>query len=58
MDSKIAVNMFRRWNLEVMANPYADSAFGTNAIIYRGETRFGLGVVYPTAIVLVTGLDA
>ena len=58
MDSKVAVNVFRRWNLETTANPYADSAFGTNAIIYRGETRFGLGVVYPAAINLLSGLDA
>ena len=26
LDSKIAVNIFRRWGLEIMANPYADSA--------------------------------
>jgi HK97 family phage major capsid protein len=58
MDSKIAVNIFRRWNLEVTANPYSDSAFGTNAIIYRGETRFGLGVVYPQAVNLLSALDA
>ena len=58
IDSKIAVNIFRRWNLEVTANPWADSAYGTNAIIYRGETRFGLGVVYPTAICNLTGLDS
>ena len=57
LDSKIAVNIFRRWGLEIMANPYADSAFEHNQIHYRGETRFALGVIYPEAICLVTGLD-
>src|SRR6202021_3004861 len=49
LDSKIAVNIFRRWGLEVMANPYADSAFEYNQIHYRAETRFALGGIYPEA---------
>jgi hypothetical protein len=32
LDSKIALNIFRRWGLEIMANPYADSAFEYNQI--------------------------
>jgi hypothetical protein len=43
LDSKIAANIFRRWGLEIMANPYADSAFEYNQIHYRAETRFALG---------------
>jgi HK97 family phage major capsid protein len=58
LDSKIAVNVFRRWGLEIMANPYADSAFEFNQIHYRAETRFGLGVIYPAAICLVNLTDA
>jgi HK97 family phage major capsid protein len=58
LDSKIAVNIFRRWGLEIMANPYADSAFEYNQIHYRAETRFALGVIYPEAICLVNLTDA
>jgi hypothetical protein len=52
------VNIFRRWGLEIMANPYADSAFEYNQIHYRAETRFALGVIYPEAICLVDLTDA
>jgi HK97 family phage major capsid protein len=58
LDSKIACNVFRRWGLEIMANPYADSAFEYNEIHYRAETRFALGVIYPEAICLVNLTDA
>jgi HK97 family phage major capsid protein len=58
LDSKIACNVFHRWGLEVMANPYADSAFEFNQIHYRAETRFALGVIYPEAICLVNLTDA
>ena len=53
-----ACNVFRRWGLEIMANPYADSAFEFNQIHYRAETRFALGVIYPEAICLVNLTDA
>ena len=58
MDSKLAVNIFRRWGLEIMANPYADTAFEYNQIHYRAETRFALGVIYPAAICLVDLTDS
>jgi hypothetical protein len=58
LDSKIAVNIFRRWGLEIMANPYSDTAYEYNQIHYRAETRFALGVVYPEAICLVDLTDA
>ena len=58
LDSKIAVNIFRRWGFEIMANPYADSAFEYNQIHYRAETRFALGVIYPEAICLVDLTDS
>jgi hypothetical protein len=31
IDSNIAVNIFRRWGLEVMANPYSDTATNSAA---------------------------
>jgi HK97 family phage major capsid protein len=58
LDSKIACNVFRRWGLEIMANPYSDGAFEYNEIHYRCETRFALGVVYPEAVCLVNLVDA
>jgi hypothetical protein len=58
LDSKIAVNIFRRWGLEIMANPYSDTAFEYNQIAHRAETRFALGVIYPKAICLVDLTDA
>lgn len=58
LNSKIAVNIFRRRGLEIMANPYADSAFEYNQIHYRAENRFALGVIYPEAICLVDLTDA
>ena len=58
LDSKLAVNIFRRWGLEIMANPYADPAFEYNQIHYRAETRFARGVIYPEAICLVNLTDA
>ena len=58
LDSKIAVNIFRRWGLEIMANPFSDQAFEYNQIAYRAETRFALGVIYPQAICLVNLTDA
>lgn len=58
LDSKIAATVFRRWGLEIMANPYADSAFEYNQIHYRAETRFAFGVVYPAAICLINLTDA
>ncbi|HEY1443218.1 MAG TPA: hypothetical protein VGF65_20945 [Mycobacterium sp.] len=44
--------------MEVVANPYGDWEFQNNAITYRAEERFGIGVQYPKAICLVDGLDS
>ena len=56
LDSKIAVNIFRRWGLEVQVNPWAGDEFAANQLMVRAETRFGVGAIYPKAITKVTGL--
>jgi HK97 family phage major capsid protein len=47
LDSKIAVNVFRRWGLTVEVNPYAGDEFKANQLAVRAETRFGVGCIYP-----------
>ncbi|OBB90710.1 hypothetical protein A5782_16495 [Mycobacterium sp. 852002-40037_SCH5390672] len=39
LNSKIAVNIVRRCDLEIMANPHAGSMFQCNQIHYRAEIR-------------------
>jgi HK97 family phage major capsid protein len=56
LDSKIAVNIFRRWALEVQLNPYAGDEFKANQLVVRAETRFGVGCIYPRAVCKLTGL--
>lgn len=56
LDSKIAVNIFRRWGLEVQVNPYSGDEFNANQLVVRAETRFGVACVYPHAVCKVTGL--
>lgn len=56
LDSKIAVNIFRRWGLTVEVNPFAGTEFVQNQLIVRAETRFGVGCIYPNAVCKVTGL--
>ena len=58
MDSKIAATVWIRDAMEVMANPYGDWEFQNNAVTFRGEERLGIGVQYPAAICLVSGLDS
>jgi hypothetical protein len=56
LDSKIAVNVFRRWGLEVQVNPYAGDEFKANQFVIRAETRFGVRCIYPKVVCKVTGL--
>ena len=37
---------------------YGDSEFGQNYVTFRTEGRFAFGVMYPTAINIVTGLPS
>lgn len=56
LDSRIAVNVFRRWGLTVEVNPWAGTEFVQNQLIIRAETRLGVGCIYPKAVTKVTGL--
>jgi hypothetical protein len=56
LDSRIAVNVFRRWGSTVEVNPWAGTEFTQNQLIVRAETRFGVGAIYPKAICKVTEL--
>jgi HK97 family phage major capsid protein len=56
LDSKIAVNIFRRWGLEVTVNPWAGDEFRANELIVRAESRLGVGCIYPKAVVKLTGI--
>jgi HK97 family phage major capsid protein len=56
LDSRIAVNIFRRWALEVQVNPYAGDEFKANQLVVRAETRFGVACIYPHAVCKLTGL--
>ncbi|HWS92501.1 MAG TPA: phage major capsid protein [Mycobacterium sp.] len=56
MDSKIAATVWMRQGMEILSNQWGDWEFQNNAWTYRAEERFGLGVQYPLAICLVSGL--
>jgi HK97 family phage major capsid protein len=56
LDSTRAVNIFRRWGLEVQVNPYSGDEFKANQLVVRAETRFGVACVYPHMVCKVTGL--
>ena len=56
LDSKIAVNIFRRWGLEVQVNPYSGDEFKQNQLVVRAETRLGVACIYPHAVCKLTGL--
>ncbi len=58
LDSKIAVNIFRRWGLTVEVNPFAGTEFTQNQLLVRAETRFGVGCIYPKTVCKVEGLPA
>jgi len=44
LDSKIGATVWIREAMEVMANPYGDWEFQNNAVTYRAEERFGIGL--------------
>lgn len=57
-DTTSAACAWRRMALEMMTNPYGDAEFQTNAISFRAGERIAIGVIRPTAINVVTGLEA
>ena len=42
------------WSLEI--NQYGEQAFSENYVTFRVEGRYAIGVMYPTALSIVTGL--
>lgn len=58
LDTSKAVLAWTRqsWSLEV--NQYGTNEFNENYVTFRTEGRFAIGVMYPTAINLVTGLPS
>jgi HK97 family phage major capsid protein len=57
MDSKVAATVWMRMGMEILSNQFGDYEFQHNAWAFRGEERFGLGVQYPKAVCVITGLS-
>lgn len=57
MDSKIAVLAWIRLGMEILSSRFGDYAFQNNSLMYRAEERIAIGVQYPKAINIVTGLN-
>jgi hypothetical protein len=58
LDTSKAVLAWTRqsWSLEI--NQWGDSEFTENYVTFRVEGRYQIGVMYPTAINIVTGLPS
>jgi HK97 family phage major capsid protein len=58
LDTSKAVLAWTRqsWSMEI--NQYGTNEFNENYVTFRTEGRFAIGVMYPTAINIVTGLPA
>ena len=58
LDTSKAVLAWTRqsWSMEI--NQYGTNEFNENYVTFRTEGRFAIGVMYPTAINLVTGLPS
>ncbi len=55
-DTKKAVLRWVRSGFRLEINSYGDTEWSTNAISFRGELREAIGVQYPAAINILTGL--
>jgi hypothetical protein len=56
-DSSKAVRAWTRQALEMQTNQFGDFEFQHNAVTFRVEERVGVGVVFPSAINVITGLE-
>lgn len=56
IDTSKAVIGWTRQGMEVAVDQYGTANFNYNAITFRAEERIAIGVTYPTAICVVTGL--
>jgi hypothetical protein len=57
LDTAIAAQAWTRLGMEIMANQYGTYEFSQNAWTFRAEERVTVGVIRPTAICTVTGID-
>jgi hypothetical protein len=46
-----------RMGMEILFNQYGDWAYQHNAVQYRAEEPVAIGVQYPKAVAVVTGLN-
>jgi FAD/FMN-containing dehydrogenase len=58
LDSTKAAQIWLRAGMEIITNCYGTAQFENNLWALRGEMRLGLGIPYPAAICIVTGLLA
>jgi HK97 family phage major capsid protein len=57
LDSRIACLAWTRMGMEILANPFDTYSWQSNAWSFRGEERIAIGVQYPKAISIVSGLN-
>ncbi|MDH6248010.1 phage major capsid protein [Mycobacterium sp. OTB74] len=57
LDTAISCQAWTRLGMEVMANQYGDYEWSQNAWSFRAEERVTVGVIRPTAICTVTGIN-
>jgi HK97 family phage major capsid protein len=57
MDTRIAVLAWTRLGMEILANQFDTYSWQNNAWSFRGEERIAIGVQYPSALNIVTGLN-
>ena len=56
LDTSKAVLAWTRQSWSLETDQYGGQAFSENYVTFRVEGRFAIGVMYPTAISVVTGL--
>jgi HK97 family phage major capsid protein len=57
LDTNISFQAWTRLGMEVMANQYGDYESTQNAWTFRAEERVTVGVIRPTAICVVSGIN-
>jgi hypothetical protein len=57
LDTNLSCQAWTRLGMEVMANQYTTYAFEQNAWQFRAEERVTVGVIRPTAICTMTGIN-
>jgi hypothetical protein len=57
LDTRIAVLAWTRLGMEILSNQFDTYSWQQNAWSFRGEERIAIGVQYPKAMNIVTGLN-